>query len=332
MRGRRAGARARRSGRRTSAWPGTPSRRSHDQPCAGARDEGGSALVELVWLGILLLVPLVWIVLSVFEVQRGAFAVTGAARAAGRAYALAPDDATGRARAEAAARQALADQGIAGAPVERRITCTPYPTTATAAPRSSPSWSHRGSTCRCCPTCSAAGRRASRSTPPTRCRSGSTSRWPPMAERRRTAPRRAGQTTVLIIGFAVVLLMAVAVVVDASAAYLQRQGARQPRRRRRAGRRRCRGVGGGRLHRRHRRGAAASCSSTQRAPGWTTTSPAPARTPTTPACQVAVNVDPATRTVTVRLRAPLDLPLTVPGSPERATIGATGSAIVSPER
>lgn len=91
------------------------------------RDEAGSALVELVWLGILLLVPLVWIVLSVFEVQRGAFATTGAARAAGRAFALAPDDATGRDRAQAAARQAFADQGIGGAPLELTITCAPYP-------------------------------------------------------------------------------------------------------------------------------------------------------------------------------------------------------------
>ena len=52
--------------------------------------ESGSAVVEVVWLGILLLIPMVWIVLSVFEVQRGAFGVTAAARAAGRAYALAP--------------------------------------------------------------------------------------------------------------------------------------------------------------------------------------------------------------------------------------------------
>ena len=93
----------------------------------GVRDESGSALVELVWLGILLLVPLLWIVLSVFEVQRGAFATTGAARAAGRAFALAPDDATGRERAEAAARQAFADQGIDAAAVELSITCAPFP-------------------------------------------------------------------------------------------------------------------------------------------------------------------------------------------------------------
>ena len=44
------------------------------------RDERGSALVELVWLGILLLVPLLWIVVSAFDVQRGAFGVESAAR------------------------------------------------------------------------------------------------------------------------------------------------------------------------------------------------------------------------------------------------------------
>lgn len=75
------------------------------------RDDGGSAVVEIVWLGLLLLVPLLWIVLSVFEVQRGAFAVTSAARSAARAYALADTDAAGREQARAAIRQALADQG-----------------------------------------------------------------------------------------------------------------------------------------------------------------------------------------------------------------------------
>jgi Flp pilus assembly protein TadG len=75
------------------------------------RGDDGSALVELVWLGILLLVPVLWIVLSVFEVQRGAFAVTSAARSAARAYALADTDAAGREQARAAIRQALDDQG-----------------------------------------------------------------------------------------------------------------------------------------------------------------------------------------------------------------------------
>jgi hypothetical protein len=84
-------------------------------------------LVELTWLGVLLLIPMLWIVVSVFEVQKGAFGVSGAARAAGRAYALAPNDPIGQARAEHAARRALADQGLPDAPLSLRVTCTPYP-------------------------------------------------------------------------------------------------------------------------------------------------------------------------------------------------------------
>jgi Flp pilus assembly protein TadG len=48
------------------------------------RSERGSALVEVTWLPILLLVPLLYVVLAVFEVQRAAFAVNAATRAAGR--------------------------------------------------------------------------------------------------------------------------------------------------------------------------------------------------------------------------------------------------------
>jgi hypothetical protein len=89
------------------------------------RTEQGSALVELTWLGLLLMVPLLWIVLSVFEVQRGAFAVSGAARAAGRAYALAPSDAVGQARAKAAAHQVLVDHGVGEQPLGLMVSCAP---------------------------------------------------------------------------------------------------------------------------------------------------------------------------------------------------------------
>lgn len=95
-------------------------------PPSRRRSERGSALVELTWLGLLLLIPLLWIVLAVFEVQRGAFAVSSAARAAGRAFALADNDSLGSARAQAAATQALADQGVEE-PVTVSVTCTPLP-------------------------------------------------------------------------------------------------------------------------------------------------------------------------------------------------------------
>jgi hypothetical protein len=45
-----------------------------------------------------------------------------------------------------------------------------------------------------------------------------------------------------------------------------------------------------------------------------------------------VSVDSARRSVTVVIRAPLDLPLTVPGSPAHPVIGASGSAVVAPQR
>lgn len=103
------------------------SRLRRGQPRDEPRDERGTALVEFVWLGILLLIPLIWILLSVFEVQRGAYGTSSAARAAGRAFVLAPDDATGRQRAEEAARLALRDQGVE-APLQVRIDCEPIPT------------------------------------------------------------------------------------------------------------------------------------------------------------------------------------------------------------
>ena len=92
------------------------------------RDERGSALVEVVWLSMLLLVPLVYMLVSVFEVQRASYGVSGAARAAARAYSLAPDEASARARARAAAAVALEDQGVEPGEVDLEVHCSPSPT------------------------------------------------------------------------------------------------------------------------------------------------------------------------------------------------------------
>ena len=80
------------------------------------RDDRGSALVEFTVLSLLLLVPLVYALLGAFQVQRAAFGVTEAARQAGRAFAVAESVDAGTARAQAATRLALADQGIDDAP------------------------------------------------------------------------------------------------------------------------------------------------------------------------------------------------------------------------
>jgi len=80
-----------------------------------SRGEEGTALLEFTYLTVLLMVPLLYVLLSAFQVQRAAFGVTEAARQAGRAYVQASDPASGRERARFASDLALADQGITGA-------------------------------------------------------------------------------------------------------------------------------------------------------------------------------------------------------------------------
>ncbi len=87
-----------------------------------ARDDEGNAMLEFIYLTVLLMVPLVYVLLSAFQVQRASFGTSEAARQAGRAFTTATDERTARERATAAAGLALRDQGIDAAP-ELTITC-----------------------------------------------------------------------------------------------------------------------------------------------------------------------------------------------------------------
>jgi hypothetical protein len=87
------------------------------------RRDDGSAVVEFVWLAVLLLVPLVYVVLAAVSVQRTAFGLTAAARQAGRAYATAGSDTAGERRAEIAAELAMRDENVDWAPVGRVVSC-----------------------------------------------------------------------------------------------------------------------------------------------------------------------------------------------------------------
>ena len=79
--------------------------------------ERGSAIVEFVFIALVVFLPLVYVVAGFSAVQRGVFAATEAAREAGRALGTAPDPVTGQARAEAAVRIAVADQSVAATDV-----------------------------------------------------------------------------------------------------------------------------------------------------------------------------------------------------------------------
>jgi Flp pilus assembly protein TadG len=91
------------------------------------RNDRGTALVEFSWLAVLLMVPLLYIVLAVFEVQRSAFGVSTAARAAGRAFTQAPTEAVAAGQAEVAAAIALRDQDLDLGRRSLEISCTPQP-------------------------------------------------------------------------------------------------------------------------------------------------------------------------------------------------------------
>ena len=152
-----------------------------------------------------------------------------------------------------------------------------------------------------------------------------------MAERPRSSRRdERGTVTLLVVGLAMVLLMTAAVVTDASAAYLQRQGldtladgaalAGAD-----AGASGDQAYAGGLDAHLHldaglaRAGVLAylrSAGAYRRYPGLT----------------VGVSVDPSAQRVMVEVRAPIHLPLHVPGSPEHAEVTATGASGVSVDR
>lgn len=85
-----------------------------------SREDDGRAMIEFVFLGVLTLVPLLYLVVAVFQVERNVFAVTQAAREAGRAYATAGDPVTAERRAGYAVDLALRDQGLDSSGVSLR--------------------------------------------------------------------------------------------------------------------------------------------------------------------------------------------------------------------
>jgi len=91
-----------------------------------ARDERGSAVVEFVVLAVLMLVPLIYLVMMLARVQAGSYAVSQAAREAGRAYVTAGADEAAVGRAQAAARLAFLDHSFEDAG-RLTITCDGTP-------------------------------------------------------------------------------------------------------------------------------------------------------------------------------------------------------------
>lgn len=76
------------------------------------RDDRGSALVETVFVGLLMLLPLIWLLGVLADMHRGALASTAAAREAGADAARSTSLAEAERAIDAAVAQAFLDHGL----------------------------------------------------------------------------------------------------------------------------------------------------------------------------------------------------------------------------
>ena len=90
-----------------------------------ASGQDGSAVVEFVFLAVLLMVPVVYLIITVGQLQSAAFAVVGAADQAAKVYVAAAEPAAARAAAEEAVMLAMADHGFEAGDVTLAISCSP---------------------------------------------------------------------------------------------------------------------------------------------------------------------------------------------------------------
>jgi hypothetical protein len=90
------------------------------------RRDSGRAIVEFLVVGLLVLVPVVYFVVTLARVQAAAFAVSTASREAGRAFTTATTEGNAYVRAEAAARISFEDYDfVADGTVELSCDGTP---------------------------------------------------------------------------------------------------------------------------------------------------------------------------------------------------------------
>ena len=88
------------------------------------RSDIGTAIVEFLVIGVLILVPLLYATLMVVRVEAAAMASTQAVREASRAFMMADAAAQGFRDARVASNLALADQGFKVSDDALKITCS----------------------------------------------------------------------------------------------------------------------------------------------------------------------------------------------------------------
>ena len=114
------------SGRKANSGLGRKPNQELDQKRHRKPDQG-SAVIEFIMLGVLLLLPVAYLVLVLGRIQAATFAADGAAREAARAFVTAENDAEGEERAVITTELTLKDQGFAKEDGSLEVTCSNTP-------------------------------------------------------------------------------------------------------------------------------------------------------------------------------------------------------------
>jgi len=94
---------------------------------AAARDDDGSASLEFITVGVLLLVPTVYLVLALSALESASFGIESAARQATRVFVQSESEGAAESAARTAIQVTLADYGLDAKNAEVAITCRPKP-------------------------------------------------------------------------------------------------------------------------------------------------------------------------------------------------------------
>lgn len=92
---------------------------------AWARNDEGSAALEFITVGVILLIPLVYLVIALGAIQEQTLGAEAAARHTARAIAMAPDAAAAAANGEAVLAGIIEEYGLDPEAVDVSLSCSP---------------------------------------------------------------------------------------------------------------------------------------------------------------------------------------------------------------
>jgi Flp pilus assembly protein TadG len=98
---------------------------SNDGLDDGGADDRGSASLEFILVGVMLLVPLVYLIVALGAIQEHALGAEAGARHIARVISTAPDERSARERAERVRRSIAAEYGISDADLAVTVQCRP---------------------------------------------------------------------------------------------------------------------------------------------------------------------------------------------------------------